>query len=80
MKSSQEVLTWKGPGTWRTLPLDAPGAYQLEVLLVPHHLKDALGTQHALADSPLRWVETNPVYVVSTDGAGDSTAGAEGSR
>jgi hypothetical protein len=44
--------------------LDRPGAYRVEVSIVPHHLGPYLrdlGT--ALADQELPWIYTSPVYV-----------------
>ncbi|MEC9071510.1 MAG: hypothetical protein VX938_03985, partial [Myxococcota bacterium] len=64
-QGTEAVLTWTGPSTWRSLPLDTPGAYQLEVTIVPHHLVDALGPSSDLAEQSYRWVETNAIRVVS---------------
>lgn len=58
---SHEVARWSGPGTWRQIPLDDPGAYQLEVLLTPHHLAAQLGPAAELATRTYRWVETNAI-------------------
>jgi hypothetical protein len=57
------VHSWTEPGTWVSLPLDAPGAYQMEVTLVPRHLLDELGAATDLATKSFRWVETNAVRV-----------------
>lgn len=60
---STAALTWSEPGTWVSLPLDRPGAYQLEVTVVPRHLVDELGPASALAERTFRWVETNAIRV-----------------
>jgi len=57
------VHTWTTPGTWVSLPIDAAGAYHLEVTLVPHHLAAALGAAADLALGTYRWVETNALRV-----------------
>ncbi len=48
-----------------TAPLDAPGAYRVEVYITPTHLipylRD-LGPEHAQKEHP--WIYTNPIYVV----------------
>jgi hypothetical protein len=44
--------------------LDRPGAYRVEVSIVPHHLGPYLrdlGT--TLADQELPWIYTSPIYV-----------------
>ncbi|MCA9689257.1 MAG: hypothetical protein KC636_06580, partial [Myxococcales bacterium] len=40
-----------------------PGAYHVEVWITPGHLRDALGTQEALADHEYLWLITNPIVV-----------------
>ena len=58
---SREVARWSTPGTWQQIPVTAAGAYQLEVLITPHHLAAELGPAAALADGTYRWVETNAI-------------------
>ena len=57
------VASTAAPGTWLSIPLDTPGAYHLEVTLVPHHLAAALGPAADLATGSYRWVETNAIRV-----------------
>ena len=60
-QGTEAVATWTGPSIWRSLPLDTPGAYQLEVTIVPHHLAGPLGSSAELAEQTYRWVETNAI-------------------
>jgi hypothetical protein len=53
-----------GEGPTLTAPLDAPGAYRVEISIVPHHLGPYLadlGTAHA--DARVPWIYANPIYV-----------------
>ncbi len=51
-----------------TAPLDAPGAYRVEVFITPKHLipylRD-LGPEHASKEHP--WIYSNPIYVVGPE-------------
>lgn len=58
-----EVARWTGPSTWQAIDVREPGAYQLEVLLTPHHLADELGPASDLANAAYRWVESNAIRV-----------------
>ena len=60
---THEVARWSTPSTWRELPMTELGAYQLEVLLTPHHLAAELGPAADLASRTYRWVETNAIRV-----------------
>ncbi|MCB9730058.1 MAG: hypothetical protein H6746_16430 [Deltaproteobacteria bacterium] len=62
-EGSETVATLDGPGQWRSLPLDAPGSYHLEVTLRPLHLAASLGPRDDLAGFTYRWVETNAIRV-----------------
>ena len=42
---------------------DAPGAYRIEVRIVPHHLAGWLGDYVALADAPRPWIYANAFFV-----------------
>jgi hypothetical protein len=56
------VATGKGPTL--TAPMSSPGAYRVEISIVPHHLGPYLadlGTAHA--DVELPWIYANPIYV-----------------
>ncbi|MFT3700463.1 MAG: hypothetical protein QM831_45385 [Kofleriaceae bacterium] len=47
-----------------SVPLDQPGAYRVEITIIPHHLGPylaSLGT--AYADVELPWIYANPIYV-----------------
>lgn len=43
---------------------DAPGAYRVEVRIVPHHLEGWLGDYVALADAARPWIYANAFFVV----------------
>jgi hypothetical protein len=43
---------------------DGPGAYRVEVRIVPHHLATYLGAYADDAASPRVWIYANPFYVV----------------
>lgn len=62
---SHEVARWTEPGTWQRFDDLAPGAYQLEVLITPHHLAASLGPAEALAAGTYRWIETNAIRIES---------------
>lgn len=47
-----------------SVPLDKPGAYRVEITIVPHHLGPylhSLGTAYAEVELP--WIYANPIYV-----------------
>lgn len=52
-------------GLGQTIPLvaDVPGAYHVELWIRPQHLRGALGSEDALADTWYLWVITNPIRV-----------------
>ena len=53
-----------GPGPSLAAPLDAPGAYRVEVLITPHHRGPylrRLGTDFAEREQV--WIYANPIYV-----------------
>jgi hypothetical protein len=53
-----------GPGPSLAAPLDAPGAYRVEVLITPHHRGPylrRLGT--TFAEREQVWIYANPIYV-----------------
>lgn len=45
------------------LPLQEPGAYQVELTMRPKHLLPWLTPNDDLASATYRWVEANPIYV-----------------
>ncbi|HEU5057179.1 MAG TPA: hypothetical protein VFU21_11665 [Kofleriaceae bacterium] len=54
----------EGPGPALSAPLDAPGAYRVEVRILPSHLAPylgSLGPAHAEKTHP--WIYASPVYV-----------------
>lgn len=61
--TSEVVATAQGPGAWMQAPLNAPGAYHLEVFIQPLHLVDALGSASLYAQETYRWVETGAIRV-----------------
>jgi len=61
-----EVARWSDKGAWRSFDVE-PGAYQLEVLMTPHHLAGSLGPAAALSESTYRWIETNAIRVVAQE-------------
>ena len=62
--ASEVIASWDGAGAWRSLPLDAPGSYHLEVTVVPWHVEPALGVMSERAAVSYRWVETGAILVV----------------
>jgi hypothetical protein len=54
-----------GDGASLTAPLDAPGAYRVEVLITPHHRGPYLGSflGPGYAEREQVWVYANPLYV-----------------
>jgi len=53
-----------GPGPTLTAPMSAPGAYRVEISIIPHHLGPYLvdlGTAHAEVERP--WIYASPIYV-----------------
>lgn len=65
--TSEPVHEWTEAGAWTSLPLDAPGAYYMEVWLKPGHLLPSLkGVEH-LAEPSYRWVVTNAIYVAESE-------------
>jgi hypothetical protein len=56
------VATGTGPAL--TAPLGAPGAYRVEITIVPHHLGPYLGDLGpASADVERPWIYASPIYV-----------------
>ena len=55
-----ESTTW---GAEVAYAPDQPGAYQLELMLTPRHLAQALLPLVEPAERELRWAEANPIYV-----------------
>ena len=54
----------RGNGPELTVPMDRPGAYRVEVTIVPHHLGPYLGDLGTdMADVELPWIYANPIYV-----------------
>ena len=46
------------------MPLDQPGAYRVEITIIPHHLGPYLGDLGTgYADVELPWIYANPIYV-----------------
>ena len=57
-----EVVAGEGPQL--SAPLSAPGAYRVEVGIVPHHLGPYLGNLGPdYAEQDLPWIYANPIYV-----------------
>jgi hypothetical protein len=57
-----ELVRANGPEL--TVAMDRPGAYRVEVTIVPHHLGPYLGDLGPdLADVELPWIYANPIYV-----------------
>ena len=57
-----ELLRGNGPEL--TVAMDRPGAYRVEVTIVPHHLGPYLGDLGTkMADVELPWIYANPIYV-----------------
>jgi hypothetical protein len=55
-----------GAGPTLTAPMSAPGAYRVEVTMVPHHLKPYLGDLRAPIDTTeVPWIYASPVYVAA---------------
>ena len=54
---------WTAFGATVELPITAPGAYTLEVRIVPRHLAGQLGAARALADVEYRWILPNPIFL-----------------
>ncbi len=55
-----------GAGPTVSAPADQPGAYRVEISIVPHHLGPYLGhLGTAPADQELPWIYGNPVYVTA---------------
>jgi hypothetical protein len=47
-----------------SVPLDQPGAYRVEITIIPHHLGPYLGDLGTgYADVELPWIYANPIYV-----------------
>lgn len=47
-----------------SVPLDLPGAYRVEITIIPHHLGPYLGDLGTgYADVELPWIYANPIYV-----------------
>ncbi len=54
----------RGSGPELTVAMDRPGAYRVEVTILPHHLGPYLGDLGTkLADVELPWIYANPIYV-----------------
>lgn len=62
-ETSETLLTLDSPGAWRSVVLDQPGSYHLEVTLKPRHLASVLKARADLAQGEYRWVETNAIRV-----------------
>ena len=54
---------WTTFGATVELPITAPGAYTLEVRIVPKHLQRQLSSARALADVEYRWILPNPIFL-----------------
>ena len=55
-----------GPGPTLSAPADQPGAYRVEISIVPHHLGPYLGhLGPADAGHTFPWIYSNPIYVES---------------
>jgi hypothetical protein len=53
-----------GPGPTVSAPADQPGAYRVEISIVPRHLAPYLGhLGPADAQQTFPWIYSNPVYV-----------------
>ena len=53
-----------GPGPTLSAPMSAPGAYRVEISMIPHHLGPYLGDLGTgYADVELPWIYANPIYV-----------------
>ena len=60
----EAAVVAEGAGPSLSAPLDEPGAYRVEVHMVPHHLAPYLGTLGpAYAQQTLPWVYASPIYV-----------------
>ena len=60
----EPAVVAEGAGPTLSAPLEAPGAYRVEVHIVPHHLAPYLGTlgpDHAEKTHP--WIYASPIYV-----------------
>ncbi len=65
LRADPEGWTEVASGDGRiSLPLKEPGAYRVEVRIVPRHLRKLLGSKVALADQEFPWVLANAFYVV----------------
>lgn len=54
----------RGNGPTLTVAMDKPGAYRVEVTILPHHLGPYLGDLGPnMADAELPWIYANPIYV-----------------
>jgi hypothetical protein len=46
-----------------TVPLSAPGAYRVEITMVPHHVAPYLGDMTDFAAASVPWIYASPIYV-----------------
>jgi hypothetical protein len=44
-------------------PVQAPGAYRVEVMITPHHLKNYIGYRKNITDYPFKWIISNHIYI-----------------
>jgi hypothetical protein len=53
-----------GPGPTLSVPMDQPGAYRVEISIVPHHLAPYLRDLQSMgwADRELPWIYASPIY------------------
>jgi hypothetical protein len=60
----EPTVVAEGAGPTLSAPLDAPGAYRVEIHIVPLHLSSYLGTLGpAYAEKTHPWIYASPIYV-----------------
>jgi len=61
--SSGPTVVATGSDPEITVPLSAPGAYRVEITMVPHHLVPYLGDLSDFAAASVPWIYASPIYV-----------------